>query len=217
MKILVSGATTTVGRLAHSVLGQDHLGHLVTPQNGNTLGQLLRTGLPWACDNAAFSNPDDRKFWNMVIDSWEWLHFNPPMWIAVPDIVCNHAATVELFESWLAEWEYEIGDAPWPLAFVLQNGATIDSVPWDRIECVFVGGDDTFKLKDCLELVDHAKQLGKLVHVGRVNTLCRIRYAFDLGADTIDGTGFSMYPDKKIERALKEIARVAATANMFAA
>lgn len=217
MRILVSGASSTVARLATSQLGQKYLGHLCTPQNGNTLGSLLRSGLPWACDNSAYSNPDDRKFWNLGIDAWEWESFAPPEWVAVPDVVGDHAATVELFESWTSTWEFEIGCIPFPMAFVLQNGVSVNSVPWDRIAAVFVGGDDSFKLKQCHKIVDEAKNRGKLVHVGRVNSLCRLRYAIGLGADSVDGSSFSMFPDTKIPRALREIDRFTRSPMLFAA
>lgn len=216
MRILVSGASSTVLNLAVTKLGRKYLGHLFTPQIGNTLGSLLRSGLPWACDNAAYSNPDDRKFWNLSIDAWDWDSISPPDWVAVPDVVGDHAATVESFESWTAMWEYEIGRVPFDMAFVLQNGATVSSVPWDRIAAVFVGGDDRFKLKDCHSLVAEAKGRGKLVHVGRVNSLSRLRYAIELGADTVDGSSFSMFPEKKIPRAMREIERLSKAPMLFA-
>lgn len=217
MRILVSGASATVARLATSKLGQKYLGHLCTPQNGNSLESLLRSGLPWACDNSAYSNPDDRKFWNLGIDVWGWDAFSPPEWVAVPDVVGDHAATVESFESWVAMWEYEIGRVPFPMAFVLQNGVTIESVPWDLIDAVFVGGDDGFKLKQCHKVVGEAKARGKLVHIGRVNSLSRLRYAIGLGADSVDGSSFSMFPDTKIPRALREIDRLSKAPMLFAA
>ena len=215
MKIYVSGGTTTVRHLSTTRLGQEHLGHLLTPQMGNDIGSLIRSGLPWACDNSAFSNPDDTKFWNMAIDAWDWMRHCPPDWVAVPDSVCNHSETLRLFHDWVAMWNYELDTIPFPLAFVLQNGADIDSVPWDQIAAVFVGGDDDFKLNKCHDLVAYAKAIGKLVHVGRVNSLKRIKYAVDIGADSIDGSGFSMFPDRKIPRAIKEIGRLVSFRQLF--
>lgn len=211
MRILVSGATTTISRLEHTELG-NFLGVLHTTQNGNRFGT---SGLPWACDNSAYSNPDDRKFWNRTIDTWGFDTYHPPLWVAVPDVVGCHSSTLDLFHGWVATWEYELGFIPFPLAFVLQNGATTDSIPWDQIEAVFVGGDDSFKLSDCHHLIDEAKQRGKLVHIGRVNTLGRIDYAFDIGADTIDGSGFSMFPEVKLAPALRRVKRLITSPRLF--
>ncbi len=210
MKILVSGATKTVKRI-----GGEYLGHLQTPQTGNDLDTLLRSGLPWAADNAAFSNPDDIKFWNMVIDAWSLMQFNPPMWVAVPDVVGNHEQTLEMFHGWVNQWEEEIGHVPVPLAFVLQNGATIDSIPWEQIVAVFVGGDDNFKLNDCIPLVEEARARGKMVHVGRVNSLKRLRFAMGLGADTVDGSGYSKFAEATLPRAIAEIASYEAQPMLF--
>jgi hypothetical protein len=223
MRILVSGATATMRKLASTKAGAS-LGHLHTPQNGNSLGSLLRSGLPWAVDNSAYSMrnksqqeimENERLFWNLAIDAWSWMTFNPPAWVAVPDSVGNHSETLRMFHGWSDMWSGEIGFIPFPLAFVLQNGAAVSSVPWDEIAAVFVGGDDDFKLKMCSPLVEEAKHRRKIVHVGRVNSLKRLRYAMELGADTVDGSGFSMFPNKKIPRAVRFIERNACERLLF--
>ncbi len=200
MRIMVSGATATMRRLAARY--PHNLGVLITPQNGNLMNRIP---LPWACDNAAFSRPDDTRFWNMVVSAWRHIEYHPPLWIAAPDLVGHHAKTRVLFDLWVRNWEYEIGYVPAELAFVLQNGCTIREVPWDQIAAVFIGGDDRFKLREVHELVAHAKSLGKLVHIGRVNSKRRLRYAIELGADTVDGSSFSMFPDRWIEWGVRYI------------
>jgi hypothetical protein len=197
MKILVSGATATVRQLSRQF--PDHLGVLHTPQNGNRLCSLP---LPWACDNSAFSNPDVDKFWKLCINSWAMDRHYPPLWVAVPDVVGDHRATLASFGWWRAYWLEEIGRIPFPLAFVLQNGCTVDEVPWDNIAAVFVGGDNDFKLRQSAPLIDATKSRDKLVHIGRVNTHRRLRYAFDLGADTVDGTNYSMFSETHLPSAL---------------
>lgn len=197
MRILVSGATSTVRQLSRQFPG--HLGVLHTPQNGNRLCSLP---LPWACDNSAFSNPDVDKFWRLCINSWAMDRHHAPMWVAVPDVVGDHRATLASFGWWRAYWLEEIGCIPFPLAFVLQNGCTVDEVPWDDIAAVFVGGDNQFKLRQSATLIDAAKERGKMIHIGRVNTHRRLRYAFDLGADTVDGTNYSMFSETHLPGAL---------------
>jgi hypothetical protein len=89
VRILVSGATATVRRLADQY--REYIGVLMTPQNGNRLCSLP---LPWAADNAAFSAPDDDKFSRLCVESWAMDRHHPPLWVAVPDVVGDHAATL---------------------------------------------------------------------------------------------------------------------------
>jgi hypothetical protein len=201
MKILVSGATATVRQLSRQF--PDHLGVLHTPQNGNRLCSLP---LPWAADNAAFSRPDDNKFWRLCANSWGMENYHPPLWVAVPDVVGDHKQTRLLFYMWRGFWLHEIGRIPFPLAFVLQNGCIADEIPWDDIAAVFIGGDNDFKLRQSAGLIDAAKERGKLVHIGRVNTHRRLRYAYDLGADTVDGTSYSMFSETHLPSALRFVA-----------
>jgi hypothetical protein len=210
VRILVSGATTTVRRLADQY--REYLGVLMTPQNGNRLCSLP---LPWAADNAAFSKPDDAKFSRLCVESWALDRYHPPLWVAVPDVVGDHAATLRLFNLWCGEWRSEYGYVPFPLAFVLQDGCRSAEVPWDDIQAVFVGGSTRFKLRESEALVRAAKDRGKLVHVGRVNTLRRLRFAYDLGADTVDGTAFSMFPDTYIERGVRFLQRLEQAPTLF--
>ena len=201
MRILVSGATATVRRLADQY--REYIGVLMTPQNGNWLCSLP---LPWAVDNAAFSNPDDSKYWKLCMNSWGMERFHPPLWMAVPDVVGDHAATRRLFDWWMEHWLSEMAFVPFRLAFVLQNGCTVDEVPWDDIAAVFIGRDNDFKLRQSAPLIDAAKSRDKLVHIGRVNTHRRLRYAYDLGADTVDGTKYSMFSETHLPSALRFVA-----------
>jgi hypothetical protein len=93
------------------------------------------------------------------------------------------------------------GHAP---AFVAQNGLTPDRVPWDEFGTLFIGGDDAFKDgEQARSLCGYAKARGKAVHWGRVNGKRRYELALKAGADSIDGTGFSMYPDTNIPKAAR--------------
>lgn len=80
-------------------------------QIGNKLGALIRLGIPWACDNAAYSNPSDEKFERMVWQAWEMIRFFPPDWIAVPDVVGDHRATlIDTVRTWQRIAERQIAD-----------------------------------------------------------------------------------------------------------
>lgn len=67
-------------------------------------------------------------------------------------------------------------------------------MPWSEIEALFIGGDDEFKMGPAAqELAAAARDRGKWLHVGRVNTLRRLRYCQSIGADSVDGTSWARY------------------------
>lgn len=173
--LLVSGATKTVAKHA------DHpnLGQLMRPGNGN-----VPTLDYWAADNGAFCGFDADGFLGM-------LERLSPMakWVAAPDVVGDWRATTRCFE----EWEPKIRELGFSVAYVLQDGC--QEVPWARIECLFVGGTTEYKLSaESAAWIAQAKERDKLVHVGRVNSVKRMRWCFDRGVDSIDGTQVSMFP-----------------------
>lgn len=195
MRLLVSGTTKTVGRLAS--LWPNHLGILLTPQNRNAVQSVLDTGLPWSVDNGAFRGFDLVSFRNLL----RRVAGQPRLqWVACPDKVGDAKATLEMFQ----EWQGEIKAQGCPVALVGQDGLENLTVPWDSFECFFVGGTTQWKLGYAAqELIAQAKELGKLVHMGRVNTLQRIQLAHDLGCNSIDGSSFSRWGDWHIEWGLK--------------
>jgi hypothetical protein len=190
--LLVSGATKTVARLA----GDPHLGVLLTPRAGNRVDVALELGLPYACDNAAFSGFDETKFLRML----GRVAGRPGcLWATAPDTVANAAATLDQFKR----WEPLIRSHGLPVAFVLQDGQERLPVPWDHLDAVFIGGSTDWKLgPHARQLVAEAKVRGKLSHCGRVNSRARIRYAAGIGCDSVDGSGWSMWPDLRLPKGL---------------
>lgn len=177
--------------------GDPHLGVLLTPTAGNRVEHPLNLGLPWAADNAAFAGFDECKFTRML-DRIEGKR--GCLWVAAPDTVANAAATLEQFER----WEPIIRSHGLPVALVLQDGQEHLPVPWDRLDAAFVGGSTEWKLgEDSRKLVAEAKARGLWVHCGRVNSRARIGYAAGIGCDSCDGSGFSMWPDKRIPLGLR--------------
>jgi len=182
--LLVSGATATMRKM-----NDPRLGELFTPGRGNS-----HLGKQWAADNGAFAGFDAKKFLDMLA---RIQGYPAGLWVACPDVVADAAATEAMFR----EWEPRIHGRGFPVAYVGQDCVT--EPPWDSLECLFVGGSTEWKLGlSAHRLCAEAKRRGKLVHVGRVNTMRRFRAAMDMGADSIDGTAFSMYPEIKIPQAL---------------
>jgi hypothetical protein len=184
--LLVSGATKTVGRIS-----DPHLGVLLRPGNGNGPGEK-----PWAIDNGAFAGFIEADFRRLLT---RCQGVPGCLWVAAPDVVADARQTLERFLT----WEPILHELGFPVALVTQDGLLPRDVPWDSLEAVFVGGTDRHKLgAEARRVVDRAKQRGKQVHVGRVNSDERMKYCHDIGADSFDGGQFSMFSDLKIPPAL---------------
>jgi hypothetical protein len=173
-------------------LDNPYLGQFLTPRTGNSVERMQKTNLPWACDNGAFKGFDEAAYFRMLerVSGKDKLIF-----VTMPDVVGDHIKTKELFDQYYEKVSaYNV-----PLAYVLQNGVTVEEIPWDKISAIFIGGDTLFKLsKEARHIVAIAKDKDKWVHMGRVNSERRIRYAQNIGCDSIDGSGFSMFPGQKI-------------------
>lgn len=179
----------------------DHpqLGRLVTPRVKEQL-KWTDANRDWACDNDAYLAWNHQAFVRMLDD----VHHTPNhrlKFIAVPDVVADWPATIDRFRHWVAAVE-RVG----PVAIVLQDGATITSVPWERINAVFVGGTTEWKLSSQSEaLILEARWRDKWVHVGRVNTWRRLKWAMAHGADSVDGTKWAMFTDTYLPDTLEAI------------
>ena len=69
-------------------------------------------------------------------------------------------------------------------------------LPWGQLDVLFVGGTTEWKLgPDARGLTAAARERGKRVHMGRVNSERRYRYAKAIGCDTADGTYLTFGPD----------------------
>ena len=192
MVLLVSGATKTVKRLK----GHKHLGVLITPQTGNK----PPTDMVWAADNSCFHlnkrGWDEVKFMRML-DRISKLK-NSPKFVTCPDVVCDAISTNKLWR----EWSGVIRAYGLEPAYVAQNGVEAVGVPND-FKVLFIGGDNTFKMSKYVRYLIK-KHSEKWIHVGRVNSQSRAQQFIDLGCvDSIDGTGFSMFPDQKIPKFLR--------------
>lgn len=140
-------------------------------------------GLTEAADNGCFSSWDEARFRRYLAR----LAGRNIRFITAPDVVGDHAATSERWREWFPV----IRTHGLPAAFVLQDGATVASIPWDECDAVFVGGTTAFKLGPVARsIIAEAKRRGKWVHMGRVNSRRRIQYASDVGCDSVDGSGF---------------------------
>lgn len=203
VRLLVSGATATIRAelRAQPERAEAHLGHLLTPHNGNDIAALLETGLPIGCDNACFGGLDEPALVRMLTRLMPYAQ--DILWCSPPDVVADHRATLRLFGRYVGL----IGWAGIQPAFVAQDGCEpIAGVPWGEIRCLFLGGSTAWKLgADAERLIREAKRRGKWVHIGRVNSMRRLAHFDALGADSFDGSQFSMFPTTYIPRYLDRL------------
>lgn len=188
-----------VQRAAARYYGQ--LGLLVQPGNG--YHRHLRYVGAWAADNACFAQGD-----RFEVRAWlRWLDGLPLrercLFATAPDVVGDAQATIERSRPHLRTIR-GLGYRP---ALVAQDGferiAHTRSVPWDEIEVLFLGGTTAWKTSEAAALVTGlAHALGKRVHMGRVNSLRRLRVAAAWGCASADGTFLAFGPDSNLPRLL---------------
>lgn len=173
------------------------LGYIDTPAQGN----VRPAGVVWCADNGAFSNRFNEDKW------WAFLqrnaaHADSCLFATAPDVVGDAKATHERSTPWLPK----IRALGYKVAYVAQDGLEELTVPWDDFDCLFIGGSTEWKLgHHAKALVAEAKARGKWVHMGRVNSNKRYRYAKSIGCDSADGTYLTFGPDKNLPKLLSWI------------
>jgi hypothetical protein len=158
------------------------VGFMLQPRNGY-LARVQEFPC-WAADNGCFSQGD-----RFSVERWlAWLD-------RVPRERCLFAVAPDVFPS--ATGTYERSTPLLPLirergfrpAYVAQNDAEQHPLPWDAFDCLFLGATDEWKLgARARDLVREARDREKWVHMGRVNSERRLRYATLIGCDSSDGT-----------------------------
>ncbi len=189
MIILVQQSPTTLAR--------DHghhpnLGVLSGPRRTYTNVE----GWPWAADNDAYLAWDRDRYVTML----DKIRGIPGcVFVTAPDVVGDAQATLERFNMWQSTL-HNVGQ---PIAYVAQDGIEFTGVPWDDIGALFIGGTTDFKMgEQAARYAREGKRRGLWLHMGRVNTGIRIRYAKSLGCDSVDGTNFSMFRKTNLPWAL---------------
>jgi hypothetical protein len=178
------------------------LGRLLQPRHTSSVELTARAGIPWACDNDAFNGWDaaaERRYVNMI-DRVAGLP--GCLFVTVPDVVADAAATRAMFDHWAPELERR----ELPLAIVAQDGMTVDELRElaPRLAALFVGGSTEWKLGDeAAELAREAKTLGLFVHWGRVNTRRRFDHIVATGAaDSFDGSKWARFRNTYLDAGL---------------
>jgi hypothetical protein len=151
----------------------------------------------YALDNGAWTayrqgRPFDERSFLRAVD----LLGAGAQFVVVPDIVCGGLASLRLSERWLPRLEGVGGRR----LIAVQNGM----VPTDVRHLlsaevgIFVGGDSAWKESTLPAWGKLAEETRSYLHVGRVNTVRRIRLCHQAGAASFDGTSVTRF-SKTIE------------------
>ena len=187
---------TASGPLVREAMDAGKLGQIVTPAAGNR----LERGRVWCGDNSVFGDkyPGDAEYHRWITRFTE--HRASCRFIVAPDVICDAAATL----SRSALHFDAVRALGFPVALVGQNGLEGLTVPWGDFDAFFIGGDDEWKEGPAAqELVIEAKSRGKWVHMGRVNSRRRLRYAARIGCDSADGTYLAFGPRINLPKLLR--------------
>jgi len=163
-------------------------------------------GVPYALDNGCFGGSLPPAWGRMIEEAKR----DKPLWATSPDVVGSARRTLELWPRFARQMNGI------PRALVLQDGIGDFDIPWDEVACVFIGGSDSFKSSaEARHAAVAARMLGKLVHVGRVNTYARAAEWADI-ADSYDGSGISRDPrDEQLDAVLAGIRKEPGTMPLF--
>jgi len=207
----LSGASNKALR---AVAHEHGIGLLCTPDTGY-IGHI-EDYPAWAADNACFAKGE-----SFDLEAYfAWLAKVPAaararcLFAPAPDVVGDAAATLARSLPVLPM----IRAAGFPAAFVAQDGIENTEVPWDEFDVLFIGGSTDWKLGPIARAyVSEAKARGKRVHMGRVNSEKRLRYAEAIGCDTADGTFLAFGPTVNLARLVGWLARLQAQPKLMAA
>lgn len=169
------------------------LGQMCTPAEG----RAPLPGVTWAADNGCFGKgyPGDARW-----IAWLERHSADAdrcLFATAPDVVADSAATLRRSALWYSAIR-SLGYRP---ALVAQDGLRVADVPWHDVDALFIGGSTPWKLDSNATTLAHAaKARGKWLHMGRVNSGKRWRYAESIGCDSVDGTFLTFGPDTNLPR-----------------
>lgn len=143
----------------------------------------IKEGRQWGVDNGCFTGKYlHERYVDYLEKHLPWR--STCLFATVPDVVGDAKETRERWDH----YHPILSEIGLPMAFVAQDGCVASDVPAEA-QCLFVGGTDDFKLTDrAVRVIEHAKERGLWVHIGRVNSQKRIRWCRSVGADSVDGT-----------------------------
>lgn len=170
----------------------------------------------WIADNGAFKGFDQDVFYKAIRVLLPYKSTCKA--IVVPDVPFHWDQTLAKFR----DWSPSLRRMGFPIALAVQDGATPDNIPFGEIDALFVGGSTEWKRQQTRishhaelplfsgipvavshstivsDIVREAKARGLWVHIGRsANSIKQLWYAYQLGADSVDGTKETYAPNRE--------------------
>jgi hypothetical protein len=183
---------TPSGPRVREAMAAGLLNMIATPAQGNRLPD----GVRWCADNGCYGKgyPGDLG-WVKWLASYTVEQRARCAFAVAPDVVGDAAATIARSVPFLPY----IRALGYPAAFAAQDGLENLDVPWDQFDVLFIGGTTDWKLSlFAFLLTVEARARGKRVHMGRVNSGRRFRYAEAIGCDSVDGTFLAFGPHRRL-------------------
>lgn len=181
--IYLSGVTNDRDEPALIAAG---IGLMVQP--GNSYNLRVDRYPSWAADNGCFAGQWDEDTHLAWLDALPREHC---LFAVAPDVYPDATATLQRSRPYFGL----IREMGFPVALVAQDYAQYLVLPWDDFDVLFIGGERKtpasleWKLSvEAERLVHAARSHGKWCHMGRVNSLTRMKRARAMGCNSADGT-----------------------------
>ena len=176
-------------------------------KQGYPVGMLCQPNYPeppakqvtWAADTGIFGTvPFSLDRYLYKLEKWSSC-LEACAFATAPDVVADWPGTLQKSLPVIPA----IKQLGYPVALVLQDGATSQTVPWHLLDAVFVGGTTRWKLSEAAyRLVAEANERNLWTHMGRVNSLRRLHAAVAAGYNSADGTYVAYGPDTNSQHLL---------------
>ena len=135
--------------------------------------EAWRRGLPWS----------EKRFYDLLEKTY--LCGLSADFVVAPDIVAGGVDSLRFSETWFKRLR------PAKIALAVQDGMTIKSLLGVHgYSVIFVGGTEDWKWNTAKQWVDYAHTTGKKCHIGRCGKLEKLKFAKEIGADSVDSTSF---------------------------
>ena len=187
------------GKIEPRLYNQKNIGFIHTPWGGTPPPK----NHIWGMDSGCFSN---KNFTWLKYYSWLIRKCNYDcIFVPVPDVVGNAQETLKLFNKFYSLFK----NLPCNIAFVAQDGTSDIDIPWEKFHTLFIGGTTDWKLgEEVKQLIKQGQYMEKWIHIGRVNTISRMKYFAEMKVDSVDGTCAIYGPNVNIPKLIRWINKI---------